>query len=148
MSLLIPIPFGFQYTRRGPGGHGHISSIAAIGQINSAMHPFGRSYPLPDNWMNLVSILYPFTFVFNFRTSAAFLHWDSLLIGLLQGFPAAESEYEWILFESFPRYEEMCQNVDFLRLEKFTMCINPYSWRIKMNILHTCYFFVSKCNEL
>ena len=87
-SLLIAIPFGFQYIRYG-------ISKSKI----SRTHPLGRSYPLPDDSTNFKIFMDSGKFEFSLMTSYAFLHSDSFSIGLRHSFPAAEIEYDWMWSE-------------------------------------------------
>ena len=99
MSLLIAIPFGFQYTKRGTAGQGVKLQIGGNKSpvAISRMHPFGRSCPLSDDRTNCnpncqVEFRSCASLI---RTSAAFLHRASLEIGLSHSLPTVEIEYEW-----------------------------------------------------
>ena len=79
------------------------------------MQPLGKSYPLPDGLTNgkiLKDFVNSITSCWDLiRTSEAFIHRDSFSIGLRQGFPTDEREYEWMCSESFPKQKGLCQNL-------------------------------------
>ena len=129
LSLLIATPFGFQYTKRGilPGLR-HVQSFwwhfissqlgstltlsvpqLILSNLSSiwTMQPLGKSYPLPDGWTNgkiFKGLGSPMTSCWALiRTLEAFIQRHSFSIGLRQGFPIAEREYEWMCSESIPK---------------------------------------------
>ena len=71
------------------------------------MQPLGTSYPLPDGRTNgniFKDFGSPMTSCCALiRTLEAFIQRDSFSIGLRQGFPIPEREYEWMCSESIPK---------------------------------------------